>query len=141
MTNLKGNSSMTSQIVPVALYHFNVWHSELATLVVNCRVFLRYRFINVYDSQQQGTPKKYNYGIQSLSTWQFLFGYLPGPGLFTFFHIIMVSPLKKSRVPKEPREHTREFNYYKSNYDLYLLLLCDFIVFSSKICELLCSEY
>lgn len=34
-----------------------------------------------------------------------------------------------------------EFDYYKSNYDLYLLLLCDFIVFSSKICELLCSEY
>ena len=44
----------------------------------------------------------------------------------------MVSPLKKSRVPKKPREDTREFDYYKSNYDLYLLLLCDFIVFFSK---------
>ena len=25
-------------------------------------------------AQQQGTPKKYYYGIQSFSTWQFLFG-------------------------------------------------------------------
>ena len=141
MTNLKGNSSMTSQIVPVALYHFNVWHSELATLVVNCRFFYDIASLMSMTHNNKELPKSIIYGIQSLSTWQFLFGYLPGPGLFTFFHIIMVSPLKKSRVPKEPREHTREFNYYKSNYDLYLLLLCDFIVFSSKICELLCSEY
>ena len=52
----------------------------------------------------------------------------------------MVYPLEKSQLPKEPGEDTHEFDYHKSNYDLYLLLLCDFILFYIKICDLLCSE-